>query len=118
MGIARIDEAVSAELIAGAKGFTFKEFMHVREHSIEVLVPFVQILFPDAKIVTAIVGTSDLDLCDRFGQALANILRGKRALIVASSDLSHYPVYKDAVRVDRNTLEAILTLDPGTVRPF
>ena len=116
LGLARIDAAVSAELLAGAKGFSFKEFMHVREHSIEVLVPFVQTLFPDAKIVTAIVGTAELDVCARFGQTLANVLRGKRALIVASSDLSHYPAYKDAVRVDRNTLEAILTLDPGTVQ--
>jgi AmmeMemoRadiSam system protein B/AmmeMemoRadiSam system protein A len=116
LGIARIDGSLSAELIAGAKEFTFKEFMHVREHSIEVLVPFVQILFPEAKIVTAIVGTPDLDICARFGQTLANVLRGKRALIVASSDLSHYPGYKDAVRVDRITLEAILTQDPGTVQ--
>jgi AmmeMemoRadiSam system protein B/AmmeMemoRadiSam system protein A len=116
LGIARIDESLTAELIGGAKGFTFKEFMHVREHSIEVLVPFVQTLFPKAKIVTAIVGSADLDVCTRFGQTLANVLRGKRALIVASSDLSHYPAYKDAVRVDRITLEAILTLNPGTVQ--
>lgn len=113
LGTAKIDETVAHALIAAGKEFTFKKSMHVREHSIEVQVPFVQTLFPDARIVAAIIGTPDIELCTRFGKILAKILQGKRALIVASSDLSHYPDYKDAVRVDRRTLEAIIKIDPS-----
>jgi AmmeMemoRadiSam system protein A len=43
---------------------------------------------------------------------LAKVLAGKKALIVASSDLSHYPSYDDACRVDMATLAAIETMDP------
>ncbi|RLC08035.1 MAG: TIGR00296 family protein [Deltaproteobacteria bacterium] len=115
LGVAKTDEDIAGRLIALDKDFTFKESVHTREHSVEVQVPFVQMLFPDAKIVTAVVGVPDLDMCSRFGKALANILKGRRALIVASSDLSHYPDYDDAVKADRNTLEAILSLDPMTL---
>ncbi len=112
LGIAEIDQDLAAELIAADEDFTFSESVHLREHSIEVLVPFVQKLFPKAKILPAVIGAPDLHLCTRFGETLAKALGGRRALIVASSDLSHYPDYEDAVRVDRNTLDAIAKLDP------
>jgi AmmeMemoRadiSam system protein A len=50
-------------------------------------------------------------MCARFGRALAKVVKGKRFLIVASSDLSHYPAYQDAVESDRQTLAAVATLD-------
>ncbi|NIO00776.1 MAG: AmmeMemoRadiSam system protein B [Candidatus Latescibacteria bacterium] len=116
LGIAEIDDALTAELIDADKDFTFKESVHVQEHSIEVMVPFVQKLFPGAKILPAVVGTPDLDLCTRFGEALAKALRGKNALIVASSDLSHYPEYENAVKADKKTLDAIVKMDPEELR--
>ena len=90
--------------------------MHAREHSVEVHVPFVQVAFPEAKIVTAIVGRPDLDLCARFGSKLADAVKDRRALIVASSDLSHYPEYGGAVTTDLATLEAVSWLDPRKLR--
>lgn len=86
---------------------------HASEHSIEVIVPFIQVVFPKAKIVPVIVGSTDVNTCTRFGQALAKVLKNKNALIVASSDLSHYPSYQDANIVDRETLNAITRLDPA-----
>ena len=84
-----------------------------REHSVEVQVPFIQTLFPAARIVPVVIGMPDPAMCARFGRALAKVLKDKRALIVASSDLSHYPGYDDARSVDRQTLEAIARLDPA-----
>jgi AmmeMemoRadiSam system protein A len=52
----------------------------------------------------------------RFGRTLARRLAGRRALIVASSDLSHWPSSRDAVVADRWTLEALCTLDPDRLR--
>jgi len=84
---------------------------HEFEHSLEVVVPFIQVVFPKAKIVPIVVGSQDVDTCNRFGRTLAKVLKNKKALIVASSDLSHYPSWDDANRVDRKTLEAITRLD-------
>ena len=113
LGVARIDREVVAALIAADPDCIPEESVHEREHSVEVQVPFVQVLFPEAKIVPIIVGTTDLNLCSRFGLALAKLIKNRRALIVASSDLSHYPSYDDAVAADRETLEALAKLDPA-----
>jgi hypothetical protein len=67
-------------------------------------------------------------LCERLGQALAKVLAGRRALLVASSDLAHYPDYADARASDRAVLESVARLDlagvhraatvePGGARP-
>ena len=116
LGVAAVDEDLARTLVAADKRFTFDEAVHAREHSIEVQLPFIQKVFPQAKILPAIVGTSDPNLCIEFGEALARAIEGRKALIVASSDLSHYPVYEDAVRVDRKTLGAVSSLDADVFR--
>jgi len=113
LGTAMVDGDLTAALLAASPDCALDKGPHVREHSVEVQVPFAQILFPQAKIVAAIVGEADAALCTRFGNALASVLKGRRAVIVASSDLSHYPSAKDAEVADMKTLEAVTTLDPA-----
>jgi MEMO1 family protein len=115
LGTAPVDTEAVAALLAASPDCAADAAPHAREHSIEVQVPFIQHLFPRAKIVPAVVGEADPALCGRFGTALAGILKGRRALIVASSDLSHYPSAADAEVVDHETLEAVTTLDPATL---
>ncbi len=110
LGVAMTDQPVAQALLAS--GFVYSPEAHAAEHSEEVQVPFVQVLFPKAKIVTAIVGRQDLTLATRFGQALARVIKGRKALVVASSDLSHYPPYDEAAAADRATLMAVASLDP------
>ncbi|MEW5702160.1 MAG: AmmeMemoRadiSam system protein B [Candidatus Zixiibacteriota bacterium] len=115
LGDVPVARDLAARLLATDKDVTFIESVHAREHSIEVLLPFVQRLFPHVPILPAVIGEPDLALCTRFGEALAASLAGRRPLIVASSDLSHYPDYEDARRIDRETIRAILTLDADSI---
>ncbi len=85
--------------------------VHAQEHSIEVQIPYIKYLFPHTKILPIIVGEPDIRMCTKFGEAMAKILKGKRALIVASSDLSHYPKFDDAIKVDNKTLKTLVSLD-------
>jgi AmmeMemoRadiSam system protein B/AmmeMemoRadiSam system protein A len=113
LGTALIDrEVVSALVNADPADCMLDKSLHEQEHSVEVIVPFIQVIFPNAKIVPVVVGSPDVQMCSRFGKALAKVLQNKRALIIASSDLSHYPNAKTAATVDKETLEAITTLDP------
>jgi hypothetical protein len=57
-----------------------------------------------------VVGSPDPETCRRFGLALAALAAGRHVLIVASSDLSHYPAQREAAAVDRQTLEAIANM--------
>lgn len=115
LGTAPVDGEIVSALLAASPDCTADAAPHAHEHSVEVQVPFLQVLFPKAKIVPAIVGEADAALFNRFGAALARVLKGRRALIVASSDLSHYPSAADAEIVDRKTLAAILSLDPAVL---
>ena len=109
LGVARVDRDLAAALVKEG-GAVFDTSLHAREHSVEVQVPFVQRVFPGASIVPVVVGASDPESCRRFGRALAGLSAGRRVLIVASSDLSHYPERRVAVDVDRRTLEAIASM--------
>jgi AmmeMemoRadiSam system protein B len=113
LGIARVDEGMASDLLAEDTDCKMNPAPQENEHSIEVQVPFVQVLFPSAKILPVMIGMPDPTMCARLGRALAKIARDKRVLLVASSDLSHFPRYADASAVDRQTLESIARIDPA-----
>jgi AmmeMemoRadiSam system protein B/AmmeMemoRadiSam system protein A len=116
LGVVEVDRE-AGEALARADPDVVKDArVHAAEHSIEVQLPFVQVLFPRARILPLVVGAPDPGLCERLGQALATVLRGKNALVVASSDLSHYPSAQDAGEVDRRVLAALASLDPPRFR--
>ena len=116
LGVAEIDREIAAALLKADADCVADERVHAKEHSIEVELPFVQVLFPGTRIVPVIVGSPDAALCARFGEALAKVLKNRRALIVASSDLSHYPAASAAEGLDREVLAAVASLDGERVR--
>jgi AmmeMemoRadiSam system protein B/AmmeMemoRadiSam system protein A len=111
LGSVPVDEEITSALLKECRDCVRSREVHINEHSIEVQVPFVQVLFPKARIVPAIIHPPDFNMCTRFGQALAKVLQNRNALIVISSDLSHYPSYENANIADRLTLETIASLD-------
>jgi hypothetical protein len=116
LGVAEIDRDAAEALVRADPDVVLDARPHAREHSVEVQVPFVQVLFPRAKILPLVVGAPDPSLCDRLGGALGKVLRGRNALVVASSDLSHYPSARDAAAVDRRVLAAMASLDAARFR--
>ncbi len=118
IGSAAVDDSAAAELMKSDRDVTANPAVHEREHSIEVQIPFVKYLFPHAKIIPVVVGEPDADMCVRFGRALAGILKDKRSLIVASSDLSHYPRFDDALSIDHATLTAIESMDIDRIESY
>jgi hypothetical protein len=115
LGVIQCDQALAKALLETAPGAASRPEIEMKEHSVEVQVPFIQAAFPKAKLLAAVVATEDPTLLGRFGQALAKLLAGRKALIVASSDLSHYPSREDAPAVDRKTLRAIASMDPASL---
>ncbi len=111
LGVSEIDNVAAVELIKLDDDCVYNEAIHAQEHSIEVQLPFIQKLFPRTKILAAVVGSPDVNLCTKFGTSLANVLKNRNALIIASSDLSHYPSFEDAESADKKTLSAITSLN-------
>jgi AmmeMemoRadiSam system protein B/AmmeMemoRadiSam system protein A len=82
------------------------------EHSLEVQLPFLQTVLGKFKLVAIVIGDQDYATCEELGQALAKALEGKNALIVASSDLSHFHPYQEAVRLDSIVINHVNSFDP------
>jgi MEMO1 family protein len=86
---------------------------HEGEHSLEVHLPFLQMILGDFTLVPLVVG-------DAAPEEVAEVLRllwgGPETLVVVSSDLSHYLPYSQAVEVDELTARAIEALRPEEIR--
>jgi len=77
------------------------------EHALEVQLPFLQRALGEFQLVPIVMGEQSYPASRALGVALAQLIRGTDTLIVASSDLSHYHAYDQAVSLDRKTLNAI-----------
>jgi AmmeMemoRadiSam system protein B len=84
------------------------EAAHLQEHSLEVLLPFVQRLFPESSIVPLIVGR---DNGMHVSMLVEELWGGDETVFVISSDLSHHQTYENAQKIDRSTARAIQRLD-------
>jgi hypothetical protein len=102
-------------LLKEERFFTFAERAHIREHSVETQLPFLQRVLRDFDLVPIVMGPASISELKGLSKALANAITGRNILLIASSDMSHYPAYRDAVAVDRRTLAAIETFDPERV---
>jgi len=86
---------------------------HRREHCIEVQLPFLQYMGYDGPVVPIVMADQDAATVEHLTGALAAVLAGQDAVLVASTDLSHYLPHERAVETDRIVLEALASGDGG-----
>ncbi|MFX0121887.1 MAG: AmmeMemoRadiSam system protein B [Candidatus Hodarchaeota archaeon] len=115
LGPVLIDAALASELLTSDERIVFDRDVHRQEHSIEVQLPFLLRVCADCSFVPIIVGQPTSQNLDVLTDALVAALRDRQALIIASSDLSHYPSYDDAVKADLRSLAAVETMDDSMV---
>ncbi len=112
LGEARINRKIANDLIANNKSIHYYARAHDREHSIEVQVPFIQYHFKKTPpIIPIVMGSSSVSAARDLAAALMPYFTPDNLFII-SSDFSHYPKYKDAIRIDELTGNAILKKDP------
>jgi AmmeMemoRadiSam system protein B len=117
LGRVPVDEELARDLLEQDVGYRADERAHAREHSIEVLLPFVQRHSPAARIVPVVVSARP-DCLMRAGSGLADALRrtgeaGRPAMVVVSSDMHHFSGEADTLRLDERALAPLLALDPA-----
>jgi len=108
LGMITIDQHAVAAIV-DLPQVIVSEAAHAQEHSLEVQLPFLQTVLGDFSLLPLAVG-------DASPQAVAQVLErlwgGDETLIVVSSDLSHYLPYGQARRIDAQTAQSIVDLDP------
>ena len=115
LGEVAIDEPLARRIAALGPPFAADDSSHDAEHSLEVQLPLLGRACPGARIVPLAVSPrlrSHADAGARLGRLLAELRgAGERILLVASSDLAHYPPANVCETVDRQLLEPLLRLD-------
>lgn len=114
LGTAEVNTELAEKLIDNTKVFSYYKAAHSSEHSLEVQIPFLQYhLGTDIRIIPIVLGTQNKRVCKEIADGLRPYFNGNN-LFVISSDFSHYPSFEDAIKVDKSTVDALLTGDPDT----
>jgi hypothetical protein len=116
LGDVEIDSDLAKELIAQNPAIKSDPRPHISEHSLENQIPFLQRTLKNYKILLILIQDSSKQNCDILTSALANVLKNKRILLVASTDMTHYPVYDEAVKADKYTISALETMNSSLMR--
>ncbi|MEA1964596.1 MAG: AmmeMemoRadiSam system protein B [Candidatus Aerophobetes bacterium] len=113
LGISKVDNDLSREIVNTCPFIQFDEKAHQREHSVEVQLPFLQYSYKENfKIIPICIMKQDYNTSRRIGETLSRVLKDKNSLIIASSDFTHYQPQEIAERQDKMAIEAILSLNP------
>lgn len=84
---------------------------HRDEHALEVQLPFLQRILGEFELIPIVIGEQTYDICLTLGEVVAKLIRHEKALIVASSDLSHYYPGAEAEEKDKLIVQRIKTFD-------
>ncbi len=109
LGSVLVNEGMAERLMLLSEDFRYLPEAHLAEHSLEVQLPFLQRVLGDVRILPILFGSRcSFQQLQSMAQAVAEVAgEGDRVLMVASTDMSHYPAYQEACLVDGQTLEAM-----------
>ena len=119
LGQIPVDDEAVAQLDARleqALGYGLTRVAYDQEHSLEIELPFLQrALAGDFKLLPVMVRSQSPKISRQLGMALAETLRGRNALLVASTDLSHFYTQEEALSFDSEMLRRIESFSPEDV---
>ena len=108
LGVVKINEKIARSLLNEQAGVVFARGPFEKEHSLEVQLPFLQRTLKDLTVVPILLGAPTYAATQHLVDRLTEVLRrNDRAIIVASTDLSHYHGYDGAVKKDRKVIDAV-----------
>lgn len=110
-----VDTELTSALLKAESSISSDTMAHVREHSLEVILPFLMRLNPATTIAPMAISASRLEDLERVGKSIGQAIKGfgRAVSIVISSDMSHYISQDEAKRLDSMALEAAVNLDPA-----
>ncbi len=107
-----VAEDCAADLVRACRVVKSVPAAHAREHSLEMQLPFLARVLPNVSIVPLVMGFQRRETAFALGDAIAGILKGRQAVVIASSDLSHYQNARVAAQLDGQVVEQVSRLAP------
>ena len=114
LGDARIDEELAEALKKASLLLREDSVAHSAEHSLEVQLPFLQVLAPDFAFVPVALGTVQFESLVSVGEAIGRVLEASKenVLLLTTSDLNHYEDDATTRVKDRKAIDQLLALNP------
>jgi AmmeMemoRadiSam system protein B len=116
LGRASIDEELARAIFKASDFIDMDETAHLREHSIEVQLPFLQYIYGEVRFVPICMGYQDLETSRKVGRAIAKASKEKDVLILASTDLTHMESKSSAAAKDRGVIDRIVSMDEAALQ--
>ena len=116
-GVVEPDKALAEKILGGSELFDHDDFAHTYEHSIEVQLPFLQKVLGKFKLVPIMIPSflSTAGACDEIGSAIAKACKGKKVLILASSDFTHFGSGYGFKPASRNVVKWVTDTDNAII---
>ncbi len=112
LGDVEIDTALAESICAASPILQANASAHQQEHSLETQIPFLQYFCSHFRIVPICFMQTNWKNCQEVARAILEGMGERKALIVASSDMSHYESHENATNKDRLAIEKMIALDP------
>lgn len=114
LGAVPVDVELAAALAAECMLLVDDTRAHVREHSLEIQLPFLQKEVGHFSFVPICLATHNLGQCEEIGEAIAKVVeRSSEPIgILASSDLNHYEDQHTTLRKDQLAIDEVVKRDP------
>jgi len=113
LGTIDVDEEFASRLLNESPVVRSNRLPHQGEHSLEVQIPFLQVVLKDFRIVPLIMGEQDFSICESLASALYRLTQSdtKTCIMIGSTDLSHYYPYSYAVELDGRVARNLQNFD-------
>jgi len=115
LGVVPLDRELVDALLEKRDLFSYVPQAHAQEHSLEIQLPFLQVVLKDFRLTPILLGDVSYEDCRAIAQALTQVIGERPVLLVASTDLSHYYSYEEARRLDGKVLELVERFDPESL---
>jgi MEMO1 family protein len=113
LGVVPVDREFVKKLMDADSTLRDVPQAHSQEHSLEIQVPFLQVVLKRFSLVPIVMGQQDLDTCSRLAGTLNRVLgQDRKSLVIASTDLSHFHSDTRARELDKEFIRNVETFDP------
>ncbi|MGI6393455.1 MAG: AmmeMemoRadiSam system radical SAM enzyme [bacterium] len=120
LGNLKIDTDFTKLLLASDPAIQHVAQIDEKEHSLEAMFPFIKFYLGSPEIVLVLTSTEDEKTLEKAGVTIANLIKAdsKNTLVVASTDMSHYHPYDEAVKIDKFTISVVESGDYAKLKKF
>ena len=111
LGVIGVDDRAAESVVKISGIVDIDDSAHTEDHCLEVQLPMLQFVYENFKILPIIMWMQDMETASDVGKAIAEICKDRNALLIASSDFTHYEPNEVAYRKDNELFKTILDLD-------